>query len=223
MRKQALCGDFRPLPAMATPRSSRLSWCALVANAAFGSSEIVRALSNGMKGKKTNMKIARILLLAATPWFGLGTARVLGAQPEDLTIQYVHPDKFTDFRIYGRDTGWSASYFSDQISRDLGPGLKRKFPGSKLTLRFTDIDLAGNYRTSSSGGRNVRVNRGENAPVRMSFDFLLQDSADKTLARGSTRLTDTSHYDLRSHPGSSEPLYYEKRMLKRWLNSVRVP
>jgi Protein of unknown function (DUF3016) len=180
-------------------------------------------LSDGMKGKKTNMKIASILLLAATPWFGLGPAPVLGAQPEDVTIQYVHPEKFTDFRIYGRDTGWSASYFTGEISRDLRPALKRRFPGCKLTLRFTDIDLAGSNRTSPRGGRNVRVNRGEITPARMSFDFLLQDSAGKTLARGSTRVTDTSYYGLRSHPSSSEPLYYEKRMLKRWLNSIRVP
>jgi Protein of unknown function (DUF3016) len=168
------------------------------------------------------MNMARILFLAATALFGLDTAPVFCAQPEEVTIQYVHPEKFTDFHIYGRDTGWSASYFASEISRDLRPALKRRFPGSKLTLRFTDIDLAGSYRTSPGGGRNVRVNRGEITPARMSFDFLLQDSAGKTLARGSTRLTDTSHYGLRSHPSSSEPLYYEKRMLRRWLNSVRV-
>jgi Protein of unknown function (DUF3016) len=168
------------------------------------------------------MKTACILHLAAVTLFGLDTASVLSAQPGDVTIQYVHPEKFTDFRIYSRDYQWSASYFASQISGDLRPALKRKFPNSNLTLRFTDIDLAGSYRTSRRGGRDVRVNRGEITPARMSFDFLLQDSTGRTLARGSTRITDTSHHGLRSHPNRSEPLYYEKRMLERWLKSIRV-
>jgi DUF3016 family protein len=168
------------------------------------------------------VKTPCILLLSAVTLLALDTAAVLGAQPDDVTIQYVHPEKFTDFRIYGRDYRWSASYFASEISGDLRPALKRRFPGSKLTLRFTDIDLAGSYQTSRRGGRDVRVSRGEMTPARMSFDFLLQDSAGKTLARGSTRVTDTSHYGLRSHPSGSGPLYYEKRMLERWLRSIRV-
>src|SRR6516162_4073444 len=104
----------------------------------------------------------------------------------------------------------SASYFTSQISQDLGLRLRRQFPGSKLTLRFTDIDLAG-ARTSRRG-RDVRIVRGEIEPARMSFDFLLQDSTGRTLANGSTRLTDTSSHSLRSRPTSSQSLYFEKRM-----------
>jgi hypothetical protein len=148
---------------------------------------------------------------------------VPGAQPGDVTIQFVQPEKFTDFSIYGRDSRWSASYFASEISGDLKPALKRKFPGSKLTLRFTDIDLAGSSRTSRRGGRDVRVVRGEMTPARMSFEFLLQDGTGRTLANGSARITDTSHHSslLRSQ-SSSKPLYYEKRMLGKWLKSVKV-
>jgi Protein of unknown function (DUF3016) len=152
------------------------------------------------------MKAARILLLSTVSLFGLNIAPVLSAQPGDVTIQFVHPEKFTDFSIYGRDYRWSASYFASEISGDLGPRLKRKFPGSKLTLRFTDIDLAGSYRTSRRGGRDVRVIRGEITPARMSFDFLLQDNAGRTSARGSTRLTDTSHYGLQPSKQLAAPL-----------------
>jgi hypothetical protein len=168
------------------------------------------------------MKRSLTLLLTAAILFGLDAASVLGAQPGDVTIQYLHPEKFTDFSIYGRDYRWSASYFASEISRDLKPALNRKFPGSKLTLRFTDIDLAGSNRTSR-GGRDVRVVRGAMTPARMSFDFLLQDSAGKILAKGSTRITDTSHSLSTRHPSSSGPLYYEKRMLQKWLQSVKAP
>jgi hypothetical protein len=168
------------------------------------------------------MKTSQLLLLSVTLLAVASVASVYGAQPDNVTIQYVHPEKFTDFSINGRDYRWSASYFGSEISSDLRPVLKRKFPDGKLTLRFTDIDLAGGSRSSRQRGKDARVVRGEMTPVRMSFDFLLQDSAGKTLANGSTRITDTTRHSL-SPSSSSEPLYYEKRMIEKWLQSIKVP
>ncbi len=112
-------------------------------------------------------------------------APALSAQPGDVAIQFGSPEKFTDFRIYGLDVQWLASFFAGQISDDLKPTLNEKFPGSKLT-------------------------------------FLPQDGSGRTLATGSTRITDTSsHNALVRHRSGSELLYYEKQMLKRWLKSVR--
>ena len=155
----------------------------------------------------------------------LNTAPGLAAQPSNVTIQYVSPEKFTDFRIYGRDTQWSASYFAGQISDYLSPVLNRRFPGAKLTLRFTNIDLAGREVNSSRGGRNARVTRGLTAPARMSFGFLLQDSGGRTLANGSTRITDNSNPTslVARQRSASEALYYEKQMLDKWLKSIKTP
>jgi Protein of unknown function (DUF3016) len=166
------------------------------------------------------MKTSGLLLLSVTLSIMTALTNLCGAEAADVTIQYVHPERFTDFSIHGRDYRWSASYFTSQIGQDLGARLKRRFPGSKLTLRFTDIDLAG--ARASRRGRDVRVVRGEIEPARMSFDFLLQDSTGRTLANGSTRLTDTSSRSLHSRPSSSQSLYYEKRMLERWLRSLKV-
>jgi hypothetical protein len=177
---------------------------------------VVRCLEN------LPMKTPPILFLTAAILFGLGATPVLAAQPSNITVQYVSPEKFTDFRIYGRDARWSASYFASQISDYLSPMLNRRFPGAKLTLRFTDIDLAGRYANSS--GRNVRVTRGLATPARMAFIFLFQDSSGRTIASGSTRITDTSNPSSlanRSRSGS-KPLYYEKQMLEKWLKSVKT-
>jgi hypothetical protein len=166
------------------------------------------------------VKTFRLLFLSATLLAVSGTANVQGAQPQDVTIQYVHPEKFTDFSIYGRDYQWSASYFAAEISRDLKPLLNRRYPGAKLTLRFADIDLAGRYRTSRRSGRDVRVGRNDIAPARMSFEFLLRDNGGRTLANGSTTISDTSYLSL-SNPKRSESLYFEKQMLEKWLKSVQ--
>jgi hypothetical protein len=151
----------------------------------------------------------------------LASTSVLGASRATVDVQYVQPAKFTDFSIYGRGAQWSASYFATQISDDLTPALQRKVPGGKLTLRFTDIDLAGHY--PSRGGQSVRVVRGEIRPARMSFVFVLQDSSGRTLASGSTRIVDNSSpSSLAHHPKRSQALYYEKRMLERWLRSLKT-
>ena len=178
------------------------------------SRELVKAVTQNMNIHRTLFSIAAISsVLASTP--------ALGAPRGTVEVQYVQPAKFTDFRIYGRDAQWSASYFASQISDDLRPALERKVPGGKLTLRFTDIDLAGHY--PSRGGSSVRVVRGQIRPARMSFAFVLQDSSGRTLASGSTRITDNSSpSSMAHHPKRSEPLYYEKRMLERWLRSLKT-
>ncbi|MBV8214920.1 MAG: DUF3016 domain-containing protein [Verrucomicrobia bacterium] len=151
-------------------------------------------------------------ILASTP--------VVSAQSATVDVQYVQPAKFTDFSIYGRGAQWSASYFATQISDDLRPALQRKVSGGRLTLRFTDIDLAGHY--PSRGGSSARVVRGQIRPARMSFAFVLQDSSGRTLASGSTRIVDNSSTSSLANPRRSQALYYEKRMLERWLRSLKT-
>ena len=170
------------------------------------------------------MKRPPILFLTIAILFALNPPLARSAQPSNVTIQYVSPEKFTDFRIYGRDAQWSASYFGNQIRDYLSPVLNRRVPGAKLTLRFTDIDLAGRERNPSRGGRNVRVNGSLMTPARMSFVFLLQDSSGRTLANGSTRITDTSNPSSMAarQRSASQALYYEKQMLGKWLNSVKT-
>src|SRR5260370_15469971 len=168
------------------------------------------------------MKRRLILFLTAAILFALDAAAALSARPGAVAIQFVSPEKFTDFHIYGLDVQWSASFFASQISDDLKPTLNQKFPGSKLTLRFTDINLDYNYRVSSRGRRGVRVVRSPITPERRSVVFLLQDRNDRTLASGSTRITDaSSHNALARQRSGSELLYYEKPLVERWLKSER--
>jgi Protein of unknown function (DUF3016) len=167
------------------------------------------------------MKTFTLLVLSVIALTVGQLAEVRAAQLGKVTLQYVHPEKFTDFSIYGRDYRWSASYFTSEIGSYLQPRLSRKFPGSSLTLRFTNIDLAGESRTTRRGS-DVRISRGERHPPRMSFDFLLQDSGGRTLANGSTRITGASQLGSVPRSVSSQALYDEKRMLEKWLKSIRA-
>ena len=135
-----------------------------------------------------------------------------------VTIQYVDPGRFTDFSVHGRDVRYSASVFTQEVTRTLEPVMGRRFPGYLLTLRFTNIDLAG--RRSSAGASSVRVVRNR-TPARLSFDYVLRNNSDRSVASGSQRLVDSAHtLSSRNRSGS---LNNESRMLRRWLESLSVP
>src|SRR5260221_849607 len=136
-----------------------------------------------------------------------------------VTVQFPDPAKFTDFQIRGRDANYTAGIFASDVTAELTAVMKQKYPNSSLVLRFTDIDLAGRYSTAGA----IRVAR-DTHPVRMNFDFALTDSNGKSLARGSTRLVDSSSMGSHSRdPRRSQVFYYERRLLNRWLRTLSPP
>jgi Protein of unknown function (DUF3016) len=138
----------------------------------------------------------------------------VAASSSVVTIQYVDPGRFTDFSVHNRNVRYSASVFTQEVTRTLEPVMGRRFPGYLLTLRFTDIDLAG--RRSSS----VRIVQNR-TPARLSFDYALRDKSSRTAASGSQRLVDITHASSSRNPSGS--LNTESRMLRRWLESLSVP
>ena len=84
----------------------------------------------------------RLLLL---PLLIFGVCAALASEPGNIRIEFVHPERFTDFRILGRQEIESAQIFRDQVSSYLSPVVAKRFPGATLSLKFTDIDLAGRY------------------------------------------------------------------------------
>jgi hypothetical protein len=145
-----------------------------------------------------------------------GQAAVPGAV---VTVQYINPQNFTDFSVQGRNVQSSTTVFTGEVTSTLEPVMTSRFPGDVLTLRFTDIDLAGSGSARRPG--STRIVR-SNTPARLSFDYVLRDSSGHTAASGSQRLTDTLRRTSTRNPGQSSPVYLENRMLRRWLQSLPV-
>ena len=135
-----------------------------------------------------------------------------------ITVQYVNPQHFTDFSIHNRDIRYSARVFTQQITEELTPIMKKRFPGHTLALRFSNIDLAGHGTTGSRSVRVVRTNR----QARLSFEYLLQDQSRRSVASGSRTLTDTPRLGSAAHAVSSGPVPLERRMLQTWLRTLSV-
>jgi hypothetical protein len=87
-----------------------------------------------------------------------------------------------------------------------------------LEVRFTDIDLAGEYEPQR-GPRfdDIRIMR-EIYPPRMVLEFRLLDADGKVLAQGTRHLIDMN-YQSNITPFNDEPLRYDKALLTDWMRS----
>src|SRR5580704_18945401 len=103
--------------------------------------------------KLTLYAICALVLLFSG--FGCSTEGGGGAATAVVSVQYLNPERFTDFSVQGRDVQSSASVFTQEVTNTLQPVMASRFSGYRLTLRFTDIDLAGR-RTGTSSVRVVR-------------------------------------------------------------------
>jgi hypothetical protein len=139
--------------------------------------------------------------------------------PSVVTIQFVNPGRFTDFSVQGRDLQHSVTVFRQQITQTLEPVMESRFPGCFLTMRFTDIDLAG--RRNSIGASSARVVRNR-TPSRFSFVYVLQDKTGGTIASGSERVVETARLSLSGNPNQNRLLANESRTLRRWLQTLPV-
>jgi hypothetical protein len=168
-------------------------------------------------------KLLSALLL---PLVILSLTAALSAEPGNVRINFVQPENFSDFRIQGRQENVSAGIFRDQVSSYLSPIVAKRFPGDNLTLKFTDIDLAGRIDPSKTRKlSNVRIDRNIASPLRMYFDYTLTDSHGKILASGSQSLVDVDYlyrYNYYPNQTKSDTLFYEKATLNRWIGTLSL-
>jgi hypothetical protein len=137
--------------------------------------------------------------------------------PAVVRIDFVNPASFTDFSINGRDFQHSPAVFTRDVTSALRPVMARRFPAHTLRLRYTDIDLAGR-RTSGPQGLRVVPTRG--FPW-LAFNYVLQNPSGRTIASGSRRLV--ARAPASSTESRTRPVQIEADLMRRWLQTLRVP
>jgi hypothetical protein len=170
------------------------------------------------------MNLKQLFYSLVLPILSLGLTTAFHAAAGNVRISFDHPEKFSDFRIQGRQENVSAGIFRDEVSSYLSPIVAKRFPGSTLSLKFTDVDLAGRIDLSKTRRlSNVRIDRNSASPLRLYFEYALTDSRGKTLASGSKSLVDPDYlyrYNYYPNQTRSDTLFYEKATLNRWLGTL---
>jgi len=132
---------------------------------------------------------------------------------EPVAVNFQNPDKFTDVRErHSNETSTEIlEELRQYVQRTAGPLLSS---GSKLTVTFMDIDLAGDIRPDKD---DIRVMTSTTLP-RAHLKFRLVDANGKVRKEGDRRLSDLNYQNSGTLIGRDDPLYYDKQLLKDWLS-----
>lgn len=131
-------------------------------------------------------------------------------------VAFTNPEKFTDIQTEHLDNGSRRGellkVLEAQFSETVSPRVKA---GDHLSLTFTDIDLAGDYRMGwQMGATRVRIVNEHYAP-RLAFDFVLTDAAGQVVAKGHRDITDHSFLNTTSS-ADHDGFKFEKNLLRQW-------
>lgn len=163
----------------------------------------------------------RILVFAAA-LLAAGVASAKDESPKSASrvqVVFVAPENFTDFKdsYYGSDRG--REHLMNQFRAHLEWLARYYVPdGAMLEVKFTDIDLAGDFEPwRSVSYHDIRILK-EIYPPRMTLDFRLVGADGKVIAGGNRKLTDLN-YLMRHILPSSDSLRYDKEVLSDWFRS----
>jgi hypothetical protein len=160
------------------------------------------------------LSVFAALALSATGWAaGNDTGRV--------TVGFDHPENFTDVKQSFNSDSASSPYLDD-FRRFIQTRAVRFLPeGQKLSVTFTDIDLAGDFEPwRGPRTQDTRIIKSIYIP-RLKFNYQITDASGAVVKQGQANLTDLNFQeDTPITVDSSEPLRYEKRMLDDWFHDT---
>ena len=163
------------------------------------------------------MKKYSFLILAAATFVGGCQTTPKNPNPaatSDITVNFKDSDKFTDVRE--SVSGPTSQYYLDELSKELKEDAARRLTaGQKLTVTFTDIDLAGDIPPGQLN--DIRVIKSIYRP-RMTLTFKLVDATGTVLKEGDRTLLDFSFMGNIPMGNQSDPLRYDKTLLSDWVN-----
>jgi hypothetical protein len=142
------------------------------------------------------------------------------AQPgaEKLTVTFVDWQKFTDIKDHYSPTDSGEEGILKELETSLQRDAKYAVPeGNHLSLTFTDIDLAGDFEPGRGPNwDDVRIVK-DIYPPRFSFSYTWTDASGRVIKSGKENLVDMA-FQMRLSINQSDPLHYEKDMLKDWMD-----
>lgn len=149
----------------------------------------------------------------------LAPGAIVAGDASSVAVTFDHPENFADVKDSfvpsekGRDDilGEIRQFIVDRASTYLGPG-------QHLEIKFTDIDLAGDFEPHHGPDFNsVRIMRGM-YPPRLVFDFKLTGAGGQVLKEGRRKLTDLAYETRITRLGDDGELRYEKDLLTDWMH-----
>jgi hypothetical protein len=159
--------------------------------------------------------VSSVLLVGGL--FGAESAPQTAAPVARITAEYVGAEKFTDFRDSIMESEKARAGLITQFNEHLASLGKFLPDGQRLELRFTNIDLAGDYEPwRGPDFDDIRIMKDIYIP-RMTVEYKLLDASGAVIRSGSERISDMSYLMSARLIPDNDPLRYDKNMLTDWV------
>ena len=130
-------------------------------------------------------------------------------------VSFTDPDHYTD----AANQRWELQSTLDALGQHMKRlGDRYVGPNDTLRIEVLDIDLAGWARMGGRAPNEVRVVRGRADFPSMKVRYTLESRGGTNTKE--TTISDPTYLDHGMRINSSEPFYYEKRMLDDWFRST---
>jgi hypothetical protein len=164
---------------------------------------------------KTLSLLSILSLLGAGTIFAADATKPVAGK---VTVIFDHPENFTDVKDAFMPTDKGRAAILNQI-RQFVETKAASFLGSgqALEVKLTEIDLAGEFEPERGPQlMDVRIVKELYAP-RFDLEFKLTGADGKVISEGKRKLRDLNFMGRLTLP-SSEPLRFERDILKDWLH-----
>jgi hypothetical protein len=165
---------------------------------------------------KTKVLVLAALLCAASAGPAFAAATTAPKPESRISVIFVEPQKFTD--VKQNSWGDNSPELLDQIQRFMcDTGESCVSAGLHLEIKVTDITLAGQFEPwHGSQFDDVRIVRSIYPPC-FKLDFRLTNEKGDVVKEGTREITDLT-FQMRSAWPLSDPLRYEKDMMRDWFS-----
>jgi hypothetical protein len=154
---------------------------------------------------KTLLAAGLLIVGSASSLFAADAATADNKKTSRIEVVFQDPEKFADVK----------EMIKEHLER-LAPSFVPE--GHKLSVTFTDIDMAGDFEPWRANASDVRIVR-DIYPPRIDLSYTLTDASGAVVKEGKRALRDLAFQMNISPIGQNEPLRYEKRLLEDWLRS----
>jgi len=145
------------------------------------------------------------------------------APASTVEISFEKPEEFTDFTLSYSQKDYQQESLMAEVRQHLQQRVSpRLAAGQKLVVKFTDIDLAGDFEPWQVRTNNdIRIVK-DLYPPRMKLEFKLLNADGSVAAEGKRSLSNLAFMSSVAIP-QSDSLRYDKELLSDWVRSEFPP
>lgn len=162
-------------------------------------------------------KLCLIVLVGLIPGWALVANPTTQSETAAAEVMFFEPKNFTDVRDHDMGDYERTSYLDELRDYIVRRAENYVPPGHKLSVTFTDIDMAGDFEPwRGPQFSDIRVVK-DIYPPRMELSFQLVDAEGNVVQQGKRTLRDLSFLMKLSTEFREDPLRHEKALLGDWL------